>query len=150
MTTAPASLRIAADLRNLAKVRHFVHDTALALGADPNEVDDVVQAVDELVTNIMVHGYAGQAGMIELEARVVGCALEIVLRDRAQAFDPTRAPSPDRTLPLEARPLGGMGIYLARQLVDDITHRVPPQGGNELTLTKKAIIASTPCQGEKS
>jgi anti-sigma regulatory factor (Ser/Thr protein kinase) len=55
----------------------------------------------------------------------------------APPFDPTRVPDPDLTLPLEERPLGGLGIYLIRQSVDKMVYRAVPEGGNELTLVKR-------------
>jgi anti-sigma regulatory factor (Ser/Thr protein kinase) len=45
-------------------------------------------------------------------------------------------PEPRLDLPLEQRPLGGMGIHLARTLTDGLDHRILPDGGNETTLTK--------------
>ena len=46
-------------------------------------------------------------------------------------------PEPDLTLPLERRPLGGMGVHLARTLTDGMRHRILPGGGNEVTLEKR-------------
>ncbi len=60
------------------------------------------------------------------------------MRDRAPPFDPTRLPDPDLTLSLEERPVGRMGVFLTRQLVDAVTYRLTGEGGNELTLTKRA------------
>jgi anti-sigma regulatory factor (Ser/Thr protein kinase) len=46
-------------------------------------------------------------------------------------------PEPDITLPLERRPVGGLGIFLSRKLMDEIRHRALPEGGNEVTLVKR-------------
>jgi serine/threonine-protein kinase RsbW len=51
-------------------------------------------------------------------------------------------PLPDLTLPLEERPLGKLGLFLVWHLIDEVTYRAPPEGGNELTLTKKLTITS--------
>lgn len=137
-----SSLKVIADVKNLALIRNFVEETATALGADPRLVLEVVLAANEIATNIMLHGYQGQAGPIEIEVGQADNALIICLRDQAPAFDPTTAPLPDLNLPLEERPLGKMGIYLARQLMDEMTYRLNPQGGNELTLVKKNILSN--------
>jgi anti-sigma regulatory factor (Ser/Thr protein kinase) len=50
------------------------------------------------------------------------------------------APLPDIARPLHERPLGGMGIYLARSVVDRMTYRISADGRNEITLTKRHII----------
>jgi len=137
MKDTHSSLRISAELKQLVVIRRFIEETATAFKADPSAILDILQAVDEAATNIIVHGYRGQPGTIEIEIRREGDSLLVRLRDQATPFDPTAVPPPDLTLPLEKRPLGGMGVYLARQLMDEMTHRVSSQGGNELTLVKK-------------
>lgn len=133
------SLRIAAELKNLATIRRFVEKAAAQLDADPEATADVLQAVDESATNIIVHGYRGQSGEIEVEVQQSGPALVVRLRDQAPPFDPTRVPAPDLSLPLDRRPLGGMGVYLTRHLTDEASYRLMSDGRNELTLIKEAI-----------
>jgi serine/threonine-protein kinase RsbW len=142
MTEPPAPeteriIRVAAEPANLARVRHFVEEQAVELGADENMVGDIIQAVDESVTNVIVHGYRGKPGIVEVEVRLVAGALIIQLRDHAPPFDPTSVPRPDLDLPLERRPLGGMGVHLTRELTDEVTYGRPEGWGNELTLVKK-------------
>jgi serine/threonine-protein kinase RsbW len=132
--------RFRAELKKLADMRHFVQDAALALKADPAAIPYVVLAVDEVVTNIIVHGYKKEEGYIEIAVGKAEDSLMIRVRDQAPLFDPTSVPSPDLTLPLEERPLGGLGVYLANTFLDDVTYRETAQGGNELTLVKKGII----------
>jgi serine/threonine-protein kinase RsbW len=135
-----SALRVPAELGNLGAIRNFIAERGTALGADLDALDDVILAVDEAVTNVIVHGYQGQAGMIEIETKREGETLVVRLHDQATSFDPRSAPPPDLSLPLEKRPLGGLGIYMIKQLVDRVIHRVPPQGGNELTLVKNGIF----------
>ncbi|HEY4691363.1 MAG TPA: ATP-binding protein [Anaerolineae bacterium] len=138
MLSHPVStLRLSAELRSLAAIRTFIEDTAAALRIDHDTTLDLLQAVDECATNIIVHGYRGRPGPIEIEMGRNGNVLIVRLRDRAPLFDPTQLPLPDISLPLEQRPVGGMGVFLARRLTDGMTYRVTPQGGNELTLIKK-------------
>ena len=131
-------LWVAAELSHLAGIRDFVRESVRSLGAGPALVDDLILAVDESVANIIMHGYRGQPGEIEIEVRKDGADYVVAVRDQAPPFDPTRVLPPDLTLPLEQRPLGGLGIYLTRQTVDLVMHRVTGDGGNELTLVKKA------------
>lgn len=131
-------LRIPAEVSQLVAVRKFIRDYAGRAGADKQATDDMVQAVDESVTNAIIHGYRGAKGTIDVEVYVVHGSLVVRLRDRAPPFDPTTVPHPDITLPLERRPLGGMGVHLTRQLTDEMTYR-KTEGGNELTLVKQGI-----------
>ena len=83
-----------------------------------------VLMVDELLTNTVMHGYAGRAdGWIEVEAEVNAAGLRVVLRDHAPAFDPTRSPVPDTTESLEARPIGGLGLLFVRRMADRFTYQ---------------------------
>ena len=137
--THVVSLRVAADVGQLAAIRAFVEQQAQALGADPETIYDLILAVNEVATNIIVHGYRRQPGTIEIALRRRGDTIEIRLRDQARLFDPTRVPAPDLTLPLHTRPIGGMGVHVTRQIMDAMRYRVTPEGGNELTLVKRAI-----------
>ena len=134
-----STLRIAAELHNLAAVRRFVSEEAESLQTGRAAIEDMIQAVDESVTNVIKHGYEGQPGAIEIEVGRVGDDLVVRIRDYAPPFDPTAYPSPDLTLPLERRPFGGLGIHLSRECTDAVIYRVAPDGANELTLLKKAF-----------
>jgi len=138
--SAEASRNFPAELEQMALMRKFVEETATAWQADPDELADVVLAVDELATNSTLHGYRGRSGDIELKMRRTGADLEIVLRDRAAAFDPTQVPPPDMSLPLEDRPIGGLGLHLVRHMVDELRYRARPEGGNEIVLVKKRVF----------
>ncbi len=131
-------LHTTAELNNLGTIRHFVEESTLSLSADEHTAYALAHAVDECATNIIEHGYRGQPGPIEIEIDRVGENLTIVLRDHAPPFDPTGVPPPDLTLPLEEREPGGLGIYLARQMVDQWHYRALPDGGNEFTLIKQS------------
>lgn len=133
-------LHIAAELENLAGIRRFVEETALTLGVEPAVIPALQLAVDEAATNIILHGYQRRSGPLEIELEPAGSDLVVYLRDEAEPFDPTTAPSPDLTLPLEERAPGGMGIYLIRQSMDQISHRLTANGGNELTLIKRSVV----------
>ena len=138
---AGSTLRIGAELDNLSLIRRFVEDAAIGFGADQEVIPDVLLAVTEAATNIMIHGYQGQPGTIEIEVSRKGDSLVVCLRDQAPPFDPTTVPPPDVTLPLEQRQPGGLGIHFMRQFMDELTYRSTPQGGNELTLGKRLSAA---------
>lgn len=123
-----------AGLANLAAIRAFVREGASAFGVKSDAAQDLVLVVDEVVANIMRHGYRGRPGLVEIEVSGDPQDLVIRLRDEAPAFDPTRWPMPDLDAPLERRAPGGMGIHLTRLCVDRMVHRERPGGGNELTL----------------
>ena len=131
---ATRTLTIPADLDRLRDVRAFVRSWAGETGFHAEGTADLVQAVDEAVTNVIVHGYADRAGDVEIELIGSPESLAVRIRDNCPVFDPTRVPTPDTSLPLETRRLGGMGVHLMRELSDALRHRARPGGGNELTI----------------
>jgi serine/threonine-protein kinase RsbW len=133
----PAYIELEARLNNLAVARQFVREQCEIQGiSDRSLVDGLMLAVDEAMTNVIVHGYQKGPGSIELVVGREGYKLVVWLRDQAPVFDPTTVPPPDLAIPVIERALGGMGIHLIRQSVDEIGHFPLPGGGNELRLIK--------------
>jgi len=130
------TFRVAADVQKLGEIRRFVEASADALQVESAVVREVVLAVDEAATNIILHGYQSQAGIIEITIERQGDSLVIHLYDQAPPFDPTQVPAPDLTLPLEDRPVGKLGVYLIRHFMDNVIYEASPQGGNHLILMK--------------
>jgi serine/threonine-protein kinase RsbW len=129
-------LHIEASIHNLNTIREFVRSNAMALGIQQNDIFGVVLSVDEAATNIIVHGYQGQPGQIDIEVKRDKTYLMIEMRDQALPFDPTRVPAPALTLPLDERPIGGLGIHLMRQYMDQMDYQYTTDGYNLLTLKK--------------
>jgi serine/threonine-protein kinase RsbW len=129
------------SVHDLEEVRQFVERAALSLGGEPEAVGDMVVAVNEAVTNILVHGYGNQSGDLLLEVRCRDDVLQVCLEDQAPVFDPLKAPEPDVTLPLEQRPFGGVGVKMMRAFTDELRHEVTAAGGNRLTLKKRQTPA---------
>ena len=142
MRAVDHGLTVDADVGRLGEVRAFVRSALVEGGVSADAAADVVQAVDEVVTNVIEHGYSGRVGKIEVELEVAaGRQVTIHVRDACPPFDPTGVPAPDTRAPLADRPLGGMGVHLSRELTDRMTHRILPSGGNELTLVKRLATA---------
>ena len=140
--TESLHLRTTADLSNLAAIRRFVEEAALAENGDPEAITDMILAVNEAATNVILNGYRGRSGMIEVAVAYQGDALVVRLRDRAPAFDPTRVAQAADTLPLQQPQSGGMGIPMMHLLTDELSYRAGTKKGNELTLVKKRVRAA--------
>lgn len=93
-------------------------------------------ALDEVLSNVVNHGFAGQQGSIEIQLRLAERGLELVVLDDAPPFDPLAAPAADTAAALEERPIGGLGILVVRKLMESVEYeRV--DGRNRLTLRRK-------------
>jgi len=125
-----------AERSQLAAIRDYVEQQAKKTPASSREIQDIVQAVDEAATNIIVHGYRDGPGQIQVEWIFQPGQITVCLRDRAPLFDPTTVPEPDLSLPLFERPVGGLGVHIIRNCVDEFTHSPCTPGGNELCLSK--------------
>ncbi len=130
-----------ATVRDLNDMREFLEQAVLTLAGDDDIAGDLVLAVNEAVTNSLLHGYDGQPGMVVICVEADGNDLAVRLIDDAPPFDPTSVPPPDITLPLEDRPLGGLGVHMMRQLSDELTYRRNETGENELTFVKRQALS---------
>lgn len=134
--STPHTLHIAAELNNLAAIRAFVREAAEGMGAGPEVIQDVLLAVTEAATNTIEHGYRRGTGDLDVVLWREGEAIIVRIRDRAPLHDPLTAAPPDLDLPLDQRPLGGMGVHFIKTFMDEVRYRVTAQGENELTLVK--------------
>ena len=114
-------LLVSGNLDSLSAIGHFVTAAAELAGLDKKKAYRLRLAVDEIATNIIVHGYdeAGQSGDVLVIAEVDTDALTIILEDTSPPFDPRNLGRPDHIdKPVEERPIGGLGIYLTLENVD--------------------------------
>lgn len=129
-----------ATLRDLNDMRDFLEGAILTLGGDDDTAGDLVLAVNEAVTNVLLHGYDDHPGAVSLCVEAEGQDLLVRLSDDAPLFDPTTVPTPDINLPLEDRPLGGLGVHMMRQLSDELIYQLDDTGKNELTFVKRGAL----------
>ena len=130
-------LRIPADVERVAEIRGAVREVATACNAEPDCLDDLVQAVDEAATNVIVHGYGGGPGWLDVTVGLVDDRIVVTIEDEAPPFDPTIVAEPDLAVPPERRRPGGMGVHLMRLGTDELTHTPRPGGGNILTMARR-------------
>jgi anti-sigma regulatory factor (Ser/Thr protein kinase) len=95
-------------------------------------------ALEEILTNIINYGYKDNyEHEIKLAISLEHDELTVKVEDDGQAFNPLRAPEPDIDKPLQNRPIGGLGIHLVRNLMDELEYR-RWEGRNILVMKKKA------------
>jgi anti-sigma regulatory factor (Ser/Thr protein kinase) len=114
-------LTVTGELNSLAMIRHYVLSAAAQAGLDPRTQYAIALASDEIVTNIITHGYpsSGQTGDVEVTAVIEDDGLTIVIEDCGSAYDPSQALEDSRIdTDFDARPVGGLGTYLAVSSVD--------------------------------
>ncbi len=132
------------DIRTIPTLAEWVDTLPI-----PNELNMTINlALEEAVSNVMLYAYPkGQAGIVELTAEVnnnpqcptlnsqLSTKITFTIEDSGKPFDPTIQAEPDITLAVEERPIGGLGIHLVRQIMDDI-HYERKNDRNILILVK--------------
>ncbi len=127
-----------ARLEDLPRLHDFVQAACRELGANEDVSYALRLAVEEVCTNIIVHGYGEMApGPIDLSFQADDGQIAITIADRARPFSPDDIPPPDLSAGWEHRRIGGLGWHLIREMTDEVQHQPNPGGGNRITLKKK-------------
>ena len=130
-------LRLHNDIRQLSQLAGFVESVGEDASLGQTDVLQLNLAVEEAVTNVIMYAYPGGTdGLVDIEAVVRDGWLVFTISDSGKPFDPTAARPVDTSLSAEQRPIGGLGIHLVRQIMDEVSYaRVEDR--NILTLKKK-------------
>jgi serine/threonine-protein kinase RsbW len=123
---------------HLADVLAFVDHACERAGLDREMAFDLRLATEEVVMNVIVHGYgAGPSGPVTVRFRREPERVLVIVEDLARPFDPALVPRADPTAPLEQRQIGGLGWHLVNQVMDEVRHEPRHPLGNRLTLVKR-------------
>ena len=120
---------------NLEELFAFVEQALINLNIPASHRDGMMMSLDEALTNVVLYAYTeDHRGTVNIHLSREGNTITAEIVDHGKPFDPTAHPAPDITLPIEQRPIGGLGIHLVRNLVTSLRH-YREQGGNHLVLT---------------
>lgn len=139
-------LSVPGDLDALEDVSEYIAIAAGSAGLNAKSSYKLRLAVDEIVTNIITHGYApGEGGgSIHLYTVLDEHKLCVRVEDYAPAFDPNQALAPDLTLSVEERPVGGLGLFLVRQSVDEFVYERVGNRNRNILVVNRAYQADNP------
>jgi anti-sigma regulatory factor (Ser/Thr protein kinase) len=129
MTIKSVSAEIPSVSASLEEVMH-------AHGFSTDDILDTQLAVEEAITNIINHGYKNAIGEIIISCRINLYLAEIRIRDNAPRFDPLSLPEPELDGTIQDRKIGGLGVFLIRQVMDEISYQYE-NGQNTLVLIKR-------------
>ncbi|HUV28179.1 MAG TPA: ATP-binding protein [Anaerolineales bacterium] len=133
-----ATAKFSGLFENLAGIRKFVFKAASEAGFNDKEIYAVELAVDEACSNIIEHAYGGEGkGDIICTCNDLNNGLEIILKDDGEPFDPSDVSPPDFSLELEKLNPRGAGLFLIRNMMDDVDFTFSKEDGNELRMIKR-------------
>jgi anti-sigma regulatory factor (Ser/Thr protein kinase) len=137
----PIAFVLKNDLAEIARLSESVDEIGRNHGIAAEVLYAVNLALDEILTNVISYGYA-ESGERVIQVRLTIAAGELVaeIEDDACPFNPLEAPAPEVNAPLQEKPLGGLGIHLARTMTDGMAYR-RENGKNILTFRKKFAVA---------
>ena len=130
-------LTIAATVENIETVTDFVNEQLEAFDCPMKAQMQIDIAIDELFGNIAHYAYNPEIGQATVRVEVVEDPLSVVITfiDNGVPYDPLKKADPDTTLSADEREIGGLGIYMVKKSMDDITYEYKA-GQNILTIKK--------------
>jgi len=142
MTSTPNQLTLVIknDLAEIARLSEIVDGMGQQHGVSAEALYAVNLALDEVLTNVISYGYADRHEhqiCIRLELQDGEFIAET--EDDARPFNPLTAPAPEVGAPLHEKPLGGLGIHLAKTMMEGMAYRREREK-NILTMRKKICI----------
>ncbi len=125
------------DIKEIARLAEFLDQIGNDRSLDQGLVSSLNLALEEAATNVIMYAYPKEtAGALDIDAVLGKDFLEFTLTDGGVPFDPTAAPEADITLGVEERGIGGLGIFLVRNIMDSVVY-TRKDGKNILKMTKK-------------
>jgi serine/threonine-protein kinase RsbW len=133
---AQFAMTIRSDTEEIPAVSVRLEEVMRVSGFSAEAILDTQLAVEEAIANVIVHGYKRRGGEIDISCSANRDRVMVQITDAAPRFDPLSLPEPDLDGSLEERSIGGLGVFLIRQVMDEISYRYE-NGRNILLLIKK-------------
>ena len=134
--SAKLRLTIETKLEEMDRLASAIEDFGQEDNWPPDLTFQVNLALEELWLNVVNHGHDGGFHEVEIELTSEEGAVTIEITDDGKPFDPLQdAPNPSVNAPLDDRPIGGLGVYLVREMMDEMEYK-REDGKNRLTLVK--------------
>ena len=134
-------LTIEAKTSNIEAVTDFVNEQLEALDCPMKAQMQIDIAIDELFSNIAHYAYNPEIGQATVRVEVIEdpLAVTITFIDNGVPYDPLAKADPDTTLSAEERDIGGLGVYMVKKSMDDITYEYK-DGQNILKIKKNLRV----------
>lgn len=130
-------MRFPAQVEQLHPIILWMRKTLSCLSLEPSVLKKMELALEEALVNIIHHAYKNKGGDVDLTIATSPHQVTLVIKDQGPPFNPLTAETKfDPTLSLEERELGGLGIQMMRQFMDEVRYK-RDGSQNVLTLIKK-------------
>ena len=135
-------ITVSSDVESLEQVLVFVNSVLLNLNCEEHVINQIDIALDELFANISGYAYEGKTGEVTIRMEIIHDPLSAVIefRDGGMPFDPLKMPDPDVTLKAGERRIGGLGIFMVKSTMDDMSYEYK-DGKNIVRIRKVLSVA---------
>jgi serine/threonine-protein kinase RsbW len=117
-------LTLPASAGSISAFSEFVRGGAVAAGVAAHEFEKLDLVLEEILINVARYAYAPETGVVEVACAPAGDRkLRVEITDFGRVFNPLEADPPDLSRGLADRPIGGLGVFLVRSMVDSIDYR---------------------------
>ena len=125
------------DIQQIPQLAEFMEAIADEKHLEQGQAMSLNLALEEAVTNVILYAYPeGSSGLVDIEAIIREHSIDFIVTDSGREFDPTAAPEADITMGVEDRPIGGLGIFMVRNIMDEVNYQ-RADGKNVLTMIKR-------------
>lgn len=129
-------IRITNNLDEIGTLAEFIEELGAELSLSMDTTMYINLALEEAVSNIIMYAYPQEeTHEIILKTTATESQLIFLLTDNGLSFDPTSAPEVNLNIPADERQIGGLGIFLIRRIMNEVTYR-RLDGENHLTMKK--------------
>lgn len=130
-------LTVKSSTDNLAEIRSFVEEAARKSGFSDEVVHKISLSVDEACTNVIKHAYKYSSEReITINIKFSNDKFTITITDSGDKFDPTLVPEPNLKEYHRQKKVGGLGMYLMKQLMDEVKYNTLSGNKNQVILVK--------------
>ena len=128
---------VPADAAQLTALNQFLRDFWAAAALAPLKMQTFELALEEIFMNIVVYGaQPGSTPLVEVSLDWAAESVTMTVEDDGPTFDPLSLPPPDVMASLRDRPVGGLGVFLVRRMMDTVSYaRIA--GRNQLRVSKR-------------
>jgi serine/threonine-protein kinase RsbW len=133
------TVRVESTPGGITRVVDAFESFGAAHGLEPSAVWPFQVALDEILSNIVGHGYAGRTdGVIDTTFALADGVLQVTVEDEAPAHNPLAVSAPDTSSPLEEREPGGLGVHFVRTLMDRVEY-TRRENRNSLVFVRRVV-----------
>jgi phosphoserine phosphatase RsbU/P len=130
------SIKIDNKIDEISRLSQFTEQVCSELRLDPELTMKIVLALEEAVSNVILYAYPKEENAaIDISFRILNGNLIISITDQGKEFDPTKGGEVDISLSADERPIGGLGIFLIKQIMNEVEYK-RIAGSNVLTMKK--------------